>query len=83
MFQLGVLLNSMQRVLDTLRESIENRFKVWNSYLPDKENRVLGEQLSEVTVQLRAKFRSYIQALAEKLAENVGYLFLRYYVLCS
>lgn len=81
MFQLGVLLNSMKRVLDTLRSSIENRFKVWNSYLPDKEKRVLGEQLSEVTVQLRAKFRSYMQALVEKLAENVGYSFLRLSVL--
>lgn len=70
-FQLGVLLNSMKRVLDILRPSIENRFKSWNSYIPDGENRVLGERLSEVTVLLRSKFRSYMQALVEKLAENV------------
>uniref|UniRef100_A0A1J3H0H0 Uncharacterized protein n=1 Tax=Noccaea caerulescens TaxID=107243 RepID=A0A1J3H0H0_NOCCA len=68
--ELGVLLNSMKRVLDILRPSIENRFKSWNSYIPDGENRVLGERLSEVTVLLRAKFRSYTQALVEKLAEN-------------
>ncbi|XP_010484364.1 PREDICTED: uncharacterized protein LOC104762712 isoform X2 [Camelina sativa] len=68
--ELGVLLNSMKRVLDILRPSIENRFKLWNSYIPDGENRVLGERLSEVTVLLRAKFRSYMQALVEKLAEN-------------
>lgn len=61
----------MKRVLDILRPSIENRFKYWNSYIPDGENRVLGERLSEVTVLLRAKFRSYMQALVEKLAENV------------
>lgn len=76
MFQLGVLLNSMKAVLDELRSSIENRFKAWNSYFPDKENRVLGERLSEVTVVLRSTFRSYMQALVEKLAENVGYSFL-------
>ncbi|CAH8374965.1 unnamed protein product [Eruca vesicaria subsp. sativa] len=68
--ELGVLLNSMKRVLDILRPSIENRFKSWNSYIPDGENRILGERLSEVTVLLRAKFRSYMQALVEKLAEN-------------
>ncbi|KAF3505578.1 hypothetical protein F2Q69_00004678 [Brassica cretica] len=68
--ELGVLLNSMKRVLDILRPSIENRFKSWNSYIPDGENRILGERLSEVTVLLRAKFRSYTQALVEKLAEN-------------
>ncbi|XP_023639737.1 uncharacterized protein LOC17874910 isoform X2 [Capsella rubella] len=68
--ELGVLLNSLKRVLDILRPSIENRFKMWNSYIPDGENRVLGERLSEVTVLLRAKFRSYMQALVEKLAEN-------------
>lgn len=63
----------MKRVLDILRPSIENRFKSWNSYIPDGESRVLGERLSEVTVLLRAKFRSYTQALVEKLAENVCY----------
>ncbi|VVB18127.1 unnamed protein product [Arabis nemorensis] len=68
--ELGVLLNSMKRVLDILRPSVENRFKSWNSYIPDGENRILGERLSEVTVLLRAKFRSYMQALVEKLAEN-------------
>ncbi|EOA22210.1 hypothetical protein CARUB_v10002794mg [Capsella rubella] len=68
--ELGVLLNSMKRMLETLRSRIENRFKLWNSYLPDKEKRILGERLSEVTVQLRAKFRSYMQALVEKIAEN-------------
>ncbi|XP_010519228.1 PREDICTED: uncharacterized protein LOC104798734 [Tarenaya hassleriana] len=68
--ELGVLLNSVKRMLDILRPSVEKRFKYWNSYFPDGEHRVLGERLSEVTVLLRAKFRSYMQALVEKLAEN-------------
>lgn len=76
MFQLGVFLNSMKRVLDKLRTSTEARFEEWNSYLSDEKKRVLGEQLSQVTVLLKSKFRSYTQALVEKLAENVGYSFL-------
>ncbi|VVB09773.1 unnamed protein product [Arabis nemorensis] len=46
--ELGVLLNSMKKVLDKLRSSIENRFKVWNSYFPDKESRVLGDRAAEI-----------------------------------
>lgn len=69
----------MKRVLDILRPSVENRFKSWNSYIPDGENRILGERLSEVTVLLRAKFRSYMQALVEKLAENVCTLKLEFF----
>lgn len=76
MFQLGVFLNSMKRVLDKLRTSTEARFEEWNSYLSDEKKRVLGEQLSQVTVLLKSKFRSYTQALVEKLVENVGYSFL-------
>lgn len=73
MLQLGVFLNSMKRVLDKLRTSTEARFEEWNSYLSDEKKRVLGEQLSQVTVLLKSKFRSYTQALVEKLIENVGY----------
>lgn len=76
MFQLGVFLNSMKRVLCKLRTSTEARFEEWNSYLSDEKKRVLGEQLSQVTVLLKSKFRSYTQALVEKLVENVGYSFL-------
>ncbi|VVB06878.1 unnamed protein product [Arabis nemorensis] len=34
--ELGVLLNSMKTVVNELHSSIENRFKVWNSYFPEK-----------------------------------------------
>ncbi|XP_009122050.1 uncharacterized protein LOC103846803 isoform X1 [Brassica rapa] len=70
--ELGVFLNSMKRVLDKLRSSIEERFEEWNSYLSDKKKRVLGEKLREVTVLLKAKLRSYTQALVEKLVENMS-----------
>lgn len=71
-FQLGILLNSMKRMLDVLQPKIETQLKSWGSCIPDCGNAVAGERLSEVTVMLRAKFRNYLQAIVEKLAENVG-----------
>ncbi|EEF48602.1 conserved hypothetical protein [Ricinus communis] len=68
--ELGILLNSMKRMLDVLRPKIETQFKAWGSCIPDGGNTAPGERLSEVTVMLRAKFRSYVQAVVEKLAEN-------------
>ncbi|KAI5654995.1 hypothetical protein M9H77_32182 [Catharanthus roseus] len=68
--ELGILLNSMKRMLDILRPKIEQQFKSWGSCIPDRGNIAPGERLSEVTVMLRAKFRNYLQAVVEKLAEN-------------
>lgn len=73
-FQLGVLLNSLKRMLDLLRPRVESQFKAWGSCLPNVGNTTPGERLSEVTVMLRAKFRNYAQAIVEKLAENVSSL---------
>lgn len=69
--ELGILLNSLKRMLDILRPKIETQLKSWSSCIPDGGgNAVPGERLSEVTVMLRAKFRNYLQAVVEKLAEN-------------
>ncbi|KAJ4964028.1 hypothetical protein NE237_023967 [Protea cynaroides] len=68
--ELGILLNSMKRMLDVLRPRIETQLKSCGSCIPDGGNAVPGERLSEVTVMLRAKFRNYLQAVVEKLAEN-------------
>ncbi|KAF8023348.1 hypothetical protein BT93_F0754 [Corymbia citriodora subsp. variegata] len=68
--ELGVLLNSLKRMLDVLRPKIELQFKSWGSCMPISGNTAPGERLSEVTVMLRAKFRNYLQAVVEKLAEN-------------
>ncbi|KAK9166916.1 hypothetical protein Scep_002107 [Stephania cephalantha] len=67
---LGILLNSMKRMLDVLRPRIENHITSWGSCIPDSGNAAPGERLSEVTVMLRAKFRNYLQAVVEKLADN-------------
>lgn len=61
----------MKRLLDVLRPKIEAQFKSWGYYMPEGGNTV-SEHLGEVTVTLRAKFRNYIQAVVEKLAENVS-----------
>uniref|UniRef100_A0A5B6ZKD2 Pesticidal crystal cry8Ba protein n=1 Tax=Davidia involucrata TaxID=16924 RepID=A0A5B6ZKD2_DAVIN len=68
--ELGILLNSMKRMLDVLRLKIEHQLKSWGSCIPDGGNTAPGERLSEVTVMLRTKFRNYLQAVVEKLAEN-------------
>ncbi|XP_057470363.1 uncharacterized protein LOC130759232 [Actinidia eriantha] len=68
--ELGVLLNSMKRMLDVLRPKIEHQLKSWGSCIPDGGNTAPGDRLSEVTVMLRTKFRNYLQAVVEKLAEN-------------
>lgn len=68
--EVGILLNSLKRMLDILRPRIESQFKSWGSCLPNAGNTAPGERLSEVTVMLRAKFRNYLQAIVEKLVEN-------------
>lgn len=73
-FQLGILLNSFKWMLDVLRPKIEAQLKSWGSCTIDGGNAAPGEYLSEVTVMLRTKFRNYLQAVVEKLAENVGTL---------
>lgn len=62
----------MKRLLDVLRPKIEAQLKSWGSCMPDGGNAVAGDCLNEVTVTLRAKFRNYLQAVVEKLAENVS-----------
>ncbi|KAK7275828.1 hypothetical protein RIF29_16953 [Crotalaria pallida] len=68
--ELGIFLNSLKRMLDSLRPRIESQFKSWGSCLPNNGNTAPGERLSEVTVMLRTKFRNYLQAIVEKLVEN-------------
>ncbi|XP_020590980.1 uncharacterized protein LOC110031897 [Phalaenopsis equestris] len=68
--ELGILLNTMKRLLDVLRPRIEMELKSWGSCMPDTGNAVAGERLSEVAVIVRSKFRNYLHAVVEKLAEN-------------
>lgn len=65
-------MNSLKRMLDILRPRVESQFKSWGSCLPNAGSTAPGERLSEVTVMLRAKFRNYLQAIVDKLVENVS-----------
>ncbi|KAL4333355.1 hypothetical protein GQ457_07G004150 [Hibiscus cannabinus] len=68
--ELGVLLNSMKRMLSVLHPKIESQLKLWCHCTPPGGNSIPGDRISEITVMLRADFRNHIQALVEKLAEN-------------
>ncbi|KAL5556537.1 hypothetical protein UlMin_038773 [Ulmus minor] len=68
--ELGILLNSMKRLLDVLCPKIETQLKSFSSCIPDDGNPVIGEHLNDVKVMLRAKFRNYRHAIVEKLVEN-------------
>ncbi|RAL45738.1 hypothetical protein DM860_009602 [Cuscuta australis] len=68
--ELGILLNSMKRMLDIVRPQIEAQFKSWGACLPNGGNVLAGERISEITIMLRTKFRGYMQALMDRLVEN-------------
>lgn len=48
------------------------QLKSWGSCIPDAGSAIAGERLSEIAVIVRSKFRNYLQAVVEKLAENVS-----------
>lgn len=62
----------MRRMLDVLLPKVEVQLKSWSTCIDDAGSAVPGERLTEVTIMLRTKFRNYIQAVLEKLVENVS-----------
>ncbi|GBG85313.1 hypothetical protein CBR_g39880 [Chara braunii] len=71
--QLGVVLNSIKRLLETLRPKMEAQMKVWVASLPSEISAgkaVFGDRLNEVTVELRAKYKSLLSAIIDKQVEN-------------
>jgi hypothetical protein len=63
---LGIILNSMRRMLEILRPEIETKLISWSSCIPNYKNTTREDCFIEVTVMLR----SYFDAVVEKLAEN-------------
>ena len=61
-------------MLDVLRPKIETHLSLWSSCIPHDGGTTKEDCSSEVSVMLRAKFRSYLHAVVEKLAENVSTL---------
>ncbi|KAK9285459.1 hypothetical protein L1049_024652 [Liquidambar formosana] len=71
--QLGTFLNTIKRILDVLHCRVEDILKSWASYLPVIGDRKLlfGEQMNEITVLLRTKYKNYMQAIVGKLVNNM------------
>ncbi|XP_063950453.1 uncharacterized protein LOC108219853 isoform X2 [Daucus carota subsp. sativus] len=72
--QLGTFLNTIKRILDVLHCKVEDKLKTWASYLPvggDKKSN-FGEQMNEITVLLRTKYKNYTQAIVVKLVANAN-----------
>ncbi|KAG0596350.1 hypothetical protein M758_UG245900 [Ceratodon purpureus] len=62
---------SLKRLLDTLRPRMEAPIKAWVACLPQDSGRaVFGLPLNEVTIELRSKYKNYLQSIVEKLADN-------------
>lgn len=69
--ELGILLNSMKRMLDDFHPEIELQLRSWgSSCIPDDGNVAAGERLSEVTALIRSKFESNLRKVAVKLVKN-------------
>ncbi|CAI0419907.1 unnamed protein product [Linum tenue] len=69
--ELGVLLNSMKRMLDVLQPKIQAQLNSRTCCFPDGSNSTIGDTLGEISVMLRSKYRTYLHAVVEKLIENV------------
>lgn len=70
-----MMLNSIKRLLDVQRPKIEAQMRGWVACLPTEigtgSKGMFGERFNEVTVELRAKYKNYLQAIVDKLADNV------------
>lgn len=72
--QLGLFLNTIKRILDVLHPKIETQLRSWASFLlipvTGDSKMVFGEQMNGITVMLRTKYKSFLQAIVEKISDN-------------
>uniref|UniRef100_A0A7N0VD54 Uncharacterized protein n=1 Tax=Kalanchoe fedtschenkoi TaxID=63787 RepID=A0A7N0VD54_KALFE len=70
--QLGIFLNTIKRIVDVLHFRVEDILKSWASYLHlNGDKKSYGEQMNEITVLLRTKYKNYMQAIVGKLMTNL------------
>ncbi|CAL0315953.1 unnamed protein product [Lupinus luteus] len=72
--QLGIFLNTVKRILDVLHCRVEDILKSWASCLPvmgDNKKALFGEQMNGITVLLRTKYKTYLQAIISNLVSNM------------
>ncbi|MED6106296.1 hypothetical protein PIB30_003706 [Stylosanthes scabra] len=71
--QLGIFFNTIKRILDVLHCRVEDILKSWASCIPvmgDKKT-LFGEQMNGITVLLRTKYKTYLQAIIGNLVNNL------------
>ncbi|KAK7371807.1 hypothetical protein VNO80_05172 [Phaseolus coccineus] len=71
--QLGIFLNTLKRILDVQHCRVEDILNSWASCLPvmgDKKA-LFGEQMNGITVLLRTKYKTYLQAIIGNLVNNM------------
>ncbi|KAL3036198.1 hypothetical protein AAZX31_02G291000 [Glycine max] len=71
--QLGIFLNTIKRILDVLHCRVEDILNSWASCLPvigDKKT-LFGEQMNGITVLLRTKYKTYLQAIIGNLVNSI------------
>ncbi|KAG2390645.1 hypothetical protein LR48_Vigan07g007500 [Vigna angularis] len=71
--QLGIFLNTLKRILDVLHCRVEDILNSWASCLPvmgDKKT-LFGEQMNGITVLLRTKYKTYLQAIIGNVVNNM------------
>ncbi|XP_057834399.1 uncharacterized protein LOC131044935 isoform X2 [Cryptomeria japonica] len=71
---LGLFLNTIKRILDALHPKVEIQLRSWASCVltpvAGDKKLVFGEQLNGITVMLRTKYKTFLQAIVERLADN-------------
>ena len=67
-------MNTVKRMLDTLHGRVEQQLRSWELVLTVTTDRksTFGEPMNGVTVMLRKKFKNYVEAIVEKLVNNVS-----------
>lgn len=70
--QLGIFLNTVKRILDVLHCRVEDILNSWASCLPVMgDKKLFGEQMNGITVLLRTRYKTYLQAIIGNIVNNV------------
>ncbi|XP_050903449.1 uncharacterized protein LOC127117468 isoform X1 [Lathyrus oleraceus] len=70
--QLGIFLNTIKRILDVLHCRVEDILNSWASCLPVMgDKKLFGEQMNGITVLLRTRYKTYLQAIIGNIVNNV------------
>ncbi|KAK2378330.1 pesticidal crystal cry8Ba protein [Trifolium repens] len=70
--QLGIFLNTIKRILDVLHCRVEDILNSWARCLPVMgDKKLFGEQMNGITVLLRTRYKTYLQAIIGNLVNNI------------